>query len=662
MDSHQSGVKNVLKDWPEKYRDIYARVLHGVSSEYPGVAWSRYEEFTYLIPSSIFCSLSCYRLTKSLQSKFDTHNGLSPGHNVRFLVKVDPVGDKDFTVKAYINTTKNDSHLPTDSRFFKVNCVLSDEFPQRCFSKELGEVFLPPRGLNATPIPNVVYEAFVDCKLFIRNDDGSRVSAATQVEIRPELVKLIRVKPLQSKLYSEHVDILRICPWNTKKVESGEIKPQLIYWDYGEEGIVHFYKQNQNKPPFPTRALSKVRLWYFENNRVIRARWPRTQVKITLGMERMIWESISVDIRLRYPPLNEGQFFFGWIIYNEFISCYYVQNYRLSKEGEATQSQLEKRIVIDSGNPVNEYFVRIRESPLFKNLYICDPFENILIADPKFILRNVSLDAHREKGCPVWVRLEPEHERLAHFSISELNKSIGEFSASEKMMSYPNIFGIGLIVDLETNAIFSENHPQKRIFLSNPDIFNIKMGHFFYFSAAYWPLKQVYLIGNYQLISEERRKPIDTYYLGNKLIFEDYFRCYIFQMDDTHMSRNFGPISDSMGLITRKTKTEEEDWPTEGHGYVCFNPDWQAGRSSQFILYSLELDRTAKCVTSSYIQQKELKWWQHQHKDAHELCRCDEIWHLLYSIKQKSEEFFDEEKRENLKNTLKVYQNETCLN
>jgi len=59
------------------------------------------------------------------------------------------------------------------------------------------------------------------------------------------------------------------------------------------------------------------------------------------------------------------------------------------------------------------------------------------------------------------------------------------------------------------------------------------------------------------------------------------------------MSRNFGPISDSMSLITRKTKNEEEDWPTEGHGYVCFNPDWQAGRSSQFILYSLELDRTA---------------------------------------------------------------------
>uniref|UniRef100_A0A915MPS2 Uncharacterized protein n=1 Tax=Meloidogyne javanica TaxID=6303 RepID=A0A915MPS2_MELJA len=101
MDSHQSGVKNVLKDWPEKYRDIYARVLHGVSSEYPGVAWSRYEEFTYLIPSDF---------------RFDTHNGLSPGHNVRFLVKVDPVGDKDFTVKAYMNTTKNDSHLPTDSR------------------------------------------------------------------------------------------------------------------------------------------------------------------------------------------------------------------------------------------------------------------------------------------------------------------------------------------------------------------------------------------------------------------------------------------------------------------------------------------------------------------------------------------------------------------
>ena len=70
-------------------------------------------------------------------------------------------------------------------------------------------------------------------------------------------------------------------------------------------------------------------------------------------------------------------------------------------------------------------------------------------------------------------------------------------------------------------------------------------------------------------------------------------------MDDTHMSRNFGPISDSMSLITRKTKNEEEDWPTEGHGYVCFNPDWQAGRSSQFILYSLELDRTA--VEKSFV-------------------------------------------------------------
>lgn len=396
MDAQQGGVKNVLKDWPAKYREIYARVLHGISSEYPGVAWSRYEDYTYLIPSSIFCSLSCYRLSRSLQSKFDTHNGLSPGYNVRFLVKVDPVADKDFTVKAYMNTTKDDSHLPNDSRFFKVNCVLSDEFPQRCFSKELGEVYLPPRMLNATPIPNVVYEAFVDCKLFVKNDDGSRVSAATQVEIRTELVKLIRVKPLQSKLYgerrlipplySEHVDILRICPWNTSKVASGEIKPQIIYWDYGEEGVVKF-NACQDKPPFPTRALSKVRLWYFENNRVIRARWPKTLVKITLGMEKMMWECISVDSRLRYPPLNEGQFFFGWIVYNEFISCYYVQNYRLSKEGEAVQNQLEKRIVIDSGNPVNEYSVRIRESPLHKNFYICDPFENILIADPKFILQ-----------------------------------------------------------------------------------------------------------------------------------------------------------------------------------------------------------------------------------------------------------------------------------
>uniref|UniRef100_A0A1I8B616 C2 domain-containing protein n=1 Tax=Meloidogyne hapla TaxID=6305 RepID=A0A1I8B616_MELHA len=456
MDAQQGGVKNVLKDWPAKYRE------------------------------------------------FDTHNGLSPGYNVRFLVKVDPVADKDFTVK-----------------FFKVNCVLSDEFPQRCFSKELGEVYLPPRMLNATPIPNVVYEAFVDCKLFVKNDDGSRVSAATQVEIRTELVKLIRVKPLQSKLYSEHVDILRICPWNTSKVASGEIKPQIIYWDYGEEGVVKF-NACQDKPPFPTRALSKVRLWYFENNRVIRARWPKTLVKITLGMEKMMWECISVDSRLRYPPLNEGQFFFGWIVYNEFISCYYVQNYRLSKEGEAVQNQLEKRIVIDSGNPVNEYSVRIRESPLHKNFYICDPFENILIADPKFILRNVSLDAHRVEGCPVWVRLEPEHGRLAHFSISELNKSAGEFSASEKMMSYPNICGIGLIIDLETNTIFSENHPQKRILLSNPDMFNIKIGHFFYFSAAYWPLKQAYLIGNYQLISTSRRKPIDTFYIGNKLIVRNF--------------------------------------------------------------------------------------------------------------------------------------------
>uniref|UniRef100_A0A1I8B4D6 Uncharacterized protein n=1 Tax=Meloidogyne hapla TaxID=6305 RepID=A0A1I8B4D6_MELHA len=134
-------------------------------------------------------------------------------------------------------------------------------------------------------------------------------------------------------------------------------------------------------------------------------------------------------------------------------------------------------------------------------------------------------------------------------------------------------------------------------------------------------------------------------------------------MEDTHMSKNFGPISDSMSLITKKAKREKVDWPVEGHGYVCFNPDWQAGRSSQLILYSLELDKTAKSVTSSYIQQKELKWWQHQHKDANGLCRCDEIWHLLYSIKQKSEEeeVFNEEKKENLKNTLKAYQNETSL-
>jgi hypothetical protein len=62
-------------------------------------------------------------------------------------------------------------------------------------------------------------------------------------------------------------------------------------------------------------------------------------------------------------------------------------------------------------------------------------------------------------------------------------------------------------------------------------------------------------------------------------------------------------------------------------------------------------------MTSSWLKQEGLNWWQHQHRDANGLCRCDEIVHLLYSIKQKAEnEYFSEEKKIFLKKTLETYQ------
>ncbi|KAF7630860.1 hypothetical protein Mgra_00008873 [Meloidogyne graminicola] len=221
MDFQQeSTIKNLLPDWPEGYRAISARVLPGISSEYPCVAWSLHDDCTFLIPCSIFCAESNYRLSKSHRSKsffvisltaffrFDSHGGPSVGFYCRFIVKVDPFDKRDFTVKAFQMGIKDCSNLPTNTHLFKVNCTISDEFPPRCYSKELGNIFLPHRVLNATPIPNVVYEAFVECKIFVKNDDGSRISASTEVEVRPELARIIRVKPLQSRLYNE----LRLVP------------------------------------------------------------------------------------------------------------------------------------------------------------------------------------------------------------------------------------------------------------------------------------------------------------------------------------------------------------------------------------------------------------------------------------------------------------------
>jgi hypothetical protein len=54
-------------------------------------------------------------------------------------------------------------------------------------------------------------------------------------------------------------------------------------------------------------------------------------------------------------------------------------------------------------------------------------------------LRNVDMERHRVKGCPVWVRLEPDVDRLAPFSIAALDKESGEYTKAEKMMSYPNV-------------------------------------------------------------------------------------------------------------------------------------------------------------------------------------------------------------------------------
>jgi hypothetical protein len=53
------------------------------------------------------------------------------------------------------------------------------------------------------------------------------------------------------------------------------------------------------------------------------------------------------------------------------------------------------------------------------------------------------LEEHQGKGefpLPVWIRLEKNHhDRLAQFSITELNRESGEYSPKEKMMDYPNV-------------------------------------------------------------------------------------------------------------------------------------------------------------------------------------------------------------------------------
>jgi hypothetical protein len=136
----------------------------------------------------------------------------------------------------------------------------------------------------------------------------------------------------------------------------------------------------------------------------------------------------------------------------------------------------------------------------------------------------------------------------------------------------------------------------------------IPIGHFFYFTASYWPSKGFYLIGNVQIISPEIRPPLQSFCINDKdrilvslfemidslFLFPSFFKfadkliCYTLQLRKAHHSSLFGPIHDPRNLVTNKAKKLETAWPKNELTFVSFSPDWTPGRDSQMILYALD--------------------------------------------------------------------------
>lgn len=639
----------------EDYNIVPVMLFNGLSNDFPYVALpllqlSRPKGRAYLIPHTIFaCSDPLYELSKSQRNKLHNYHGIMPGTKVEILVFHNDNIAQAISFEERTKKFSNSEGLRPNQ--FKVECVFDENIIHRkCFVGALQfNVDCALNPLEPAPIPNLVYEAVLDCIWNINNNGGVQCGVNTELRLlRMQISRVIGIKRFCINDLPQTLDLPQHCRWIALRIQNGQIR--VPYQRHSDSPVPPLV------PSPPIRIIENVLLWYFDCNgqtQIIMECRPGTFIRFNPdpGHE---WRYKGTT--LTYPPLCDGELFTANIIYSEFIrdsqdgfGAYYIQDYWKSNK-KSKQIILPRKAVVERLDQECRYNVPIKESCLFKEFYVCDELRYCLIADQNKVLRNIDWERHRINGCRVWIRLEKDHCRLAHFSIAALDRENGDFKKAEKMLEYPNIHGVGIMVDL-SGAVLAQSHPQTRIRLSTPDKHRVRIGHFFNFSATYWAAKKLYVIGNWQMIT--CKEPVKTFRIGQKLFFKNRLQFSTIQMGHKmHLSAEFGPVLDEVELVSCKAKKEGTHYPKTVDAFVCYNPDWTPGRDAQMALHSLTLPEDEMVDVTSTIADSAQKWWAPGHLSDDGACRCNELWHLLQEVKQTKKRGLKETTRKTIEELL----------
>ncbi|KAI1693831.1 hypothetical protein DdX_20437 [Ditylenchus destructor] len=551
-------------------------VLTTNSDDYPYVVFCGNNLPLYMFPDSLLFGEELRQETKSMTNKMKER--LITGDPITF--KADCSG----IVTTYIRDSRSSGGEVSNKGFTMVTteAVFSPEVPPQCFALKFGVV--PYSADPSKLVVNLVYKV----KLAITPDLGT---ANRDDELPRPTVSYEVVEAVQPIF---RLDTLYEAPWITED-------NRILSFNVDGEGIS--YRKIEWDIKLRIKEIHGVVL---ENDNILWSKQPGFKVYVACKRDNKEKNILRPGRKIRATKL----------VYHSFLTCYIAREYSCYLEDK--KMPVPTKFIIPGSEPILVYQVDLKHSQ-WTDFYTAEQFgEYCLVDDPHLFLINAQED---RETFPAWVYQKDDDACVAKFSIAEINDE--SYSEKELANIFPNIHGLGLLVNNRTGSVFSKDHPMKRIKLMLSDRSSMEVGDYFHFEAKFHPYS--FVIIKIEIIKHQRfRGKIIPW--RDSFLFETELVCGEFRASrKAYPSLDLGLVTDTEGIIaTRASRKNKHEVVT---AYVEENTD--VNRSSFFNVYKMFLSEKEIALERPTTMIQPRNWWQ---GNAPAKCRCRKSKELFAEI------------------------------
>lgn len=524
-------------------------LFSGFSNDFPLIIcrepMNEKHQTVYFVPRSIFFSESLGELSKSKRIKTIFP---SIGARVYFKANADNVAhiiDQNQLRTLNPNEVKSlrihsydiVPHLSEGNHTrIRCICIVSPEKPPRywtSYTKESKNVQYdksPHLEKIFRALPNVVYEAHIRVFATVIGDYKNDL---TSIELRDEFCDF--VKPFVDNSTGENEILLRTMEWNTTLQQNG-ILPN---------------PQRRKGHLIPKDQIDVAEFYYVQSvDRQTCAIWienPKWPILVSV-VDNCRIENVN---RTNFSP-QDGCRVQAKLKFCSFNYAYVAYDCKIISDKHPSL-RLDSKAIVENTTVVNYYFVEVMPSH-YTGFYVSKKLDKVLISDPQGLLRNIDRETCNE--CPVWIKLN-DFSQIDKCSIVEKCENLKESSSyesyadSKKKSAWPNITGMGFLVNKKTGLVFSRDNylPFVRIILSTIDRQQVKIGEYFNFNCVYHHKRRIYLVVDLQLAID--RTPVTYFEENGEIQFIDSdLSAFTLQCLNTHYSLVFGFVEDPDLLVT----------------------------------------------------------------------------------------------------------------